>query len=49
VCPQAWREEQVIPLPKKSKAPFTGSNSQPITLLPIPSKVLEKMVFDQLQ
>ena len=28
VCPQAWREANVIPLPKNSKAPFTGSNSQ---------------------
>ncbi|CDQ66726.1 unnamed protein product [Oncorhynchus mykiss] len=27
VCPQAWREAKVIPLPKNSKAPFTGSNS----------------------
>jgi hypothetical protein len=49
VCPQAWREEKVIPLPKNSKAPFTGSNSQPISLLPTLSKLLEKMVFDQIQ
>ena len=27
VCPQAWSEAKVIPLPKNSKAPFTGSNS----------------------
>jgi hypothetical protein len=27
VCPQAWREAKVIPLPKYSKALFTGSNS----------------------
>ena len=27
VCPQAWRRGKVIPLPKNSKAPFTGSNS----------------------
>ena len=24
VRPQAWREAKVIPLPKNSKAPFTG-------------------------
>jgi hypothetical protein len=33
--PQAWREAIVIPLPKNSKDPFTGSNSRPISLLPI--------------
>jgi hypothetical protein len=27
VCPQAWREANIFPLPKDSKAPFTGSNS----------------------
>ena len=34
MCPQAWREAKVIPLPKNSKAPFTGSNRRPISLLP---------------
>ena len=48
-CPQAWREAKVIPLPKNSKAPFTGSNSRPISLLPTLSKLLEKMVFDQIK
>ena len=32
VCPQAWREAKVTLLPKNSKAPFTGSNNQPISL-----------------
>ena len=27
VCPQAWRDAKVFPLPNNSKAPFTGSNS----------------------
>ena len=49
VCPQAWREAKVIPLPKNSKALFTGSNSRPISLLPTLSKVLEKIGFDQIQ
>ena len=49
MCPQAWREEKVIPLTKNSKAPFTGSNGWPINLLPTLSKLLEKMVFDQIQ
>ena len=49
VRPQAWREDQVIPLPKKSKDLFTGSNSRPISLLPTFSKFLEKIVFHQIQ
>ena len=42
VCPQAWKEAKVIPLTRNSKAPFTGSNSRRITLLPTLSKRLEK-------
>ena len=49
MCPQAWREAKVIPLNKNSKAAFTGSNSQPISLLLILSKLLEEIVFDQTQ
>jgi hypothetical protein len=44
VSPQAWREAEVIPLPKNSKAPYTGSNSQPISLLPTLSELLEKKI-----
>ena len=49
VCPQVWREAKFILLPKNSKAPFTGSNSRPNSLLPTLSKLLEKIVFDQIQ
>jgi hypothetical protein len=38
LCPQAWREAKVIPLPKSGKLAFTGSNSRPISLLPAFSK-----------
>ena len=44
VYPQALRESKVIPLTKKSKAPFTGSNSRPISLLPTLSKLMKKMI-----
>ena len=27
LCPQAWREAKVIPLPKSGKVAFTSSNS----------------------
>jgi hypothetical protein len=33
-CVQAWKEAKGIPLPKNIKAPFAGSNSHPISLLP---------------
>lgn len=49
MCPQAWKEAKQIPLPKNSKAPFAGSNSRPISLLPVLSKLMEKIVFDQIQ
>ena len=49
VFPQAWREAKVIPLPKNSKAYFNGSSSRPISLLPTISKLLGKIVFDQIQ
>jgi hypothetical protein len=49
VSPQAWREAKVIPLPKNSKSPFIGSNIRPIIVLPTLSKLLEKMVFNQIK
>ena len=39
----------VILLPKNSKAPFTGSNSRPNSMLPTLSKLLGNIVFDQIQ
>ena len=42
LCPQAWREAIVIPLPRSGKVAFTGSNSRPISLLPALRKLLEK-------
>ena len=50
LCPQAWREAKVIPLPKSDKVDFTGSNSRPISLLPALNKLFEKqIVFAQIQ
>ena len=49
VCPQAWREGKVIPLTKNGKAAFTGSISRSISLLPVLSKLLEKIVFPEMQ
>jgi hypothetical protein len=45
VCAQVWKEATVIPLPKNSKALFAGSNSRLIRLVPLLSKLMEKIVF----
>ena len=49
MCPQIWKEAKVIPLPKNTRAAFTGSNSRPISLLPVMRKLLEKIAFDHIQ
>ena len=49
VCPEIWKEAKVIPLPKDKRATFAGPNSRPISLLPVLSKILEKIVYDQIQ
>jgi hypothetical protein len=46
---QAWKEVKVIPLPKNSKAPFAASNRHPISLLPVLSKQMERIEFEQIQ
>jgi hypothetical protein len=48
VCPQVWKEAEVFSLTTNSKAPFAGSNSCPISVLPVFSR-LERNVFDQIQ
>jgi hypothetical protein len=45
--PSAWKEANVIPLPKKA-APASPSDFRPISVLPLLSKVAEKLVFQQL-
>ena len=44
MCPEIWKEAKVIPLPKDKRATFAGPNSRPISLLPVLSKILEKIV-----
>ena len=45
--PEAWKKARLIPLKKKS-APSSPSDFRPIALLSFLSKVLEKLVHDQL-
>ena len=49
LCPILWKEAKVIPLSKDRKAAFCGANSRPISLLPVLSKMLERIVFYQIQ
>lgn len=49
VCPQVWKEAKVIPLPKNQKINLTGANSRPISILPVLGKLMEKIVFNQIQ
>ena len=49
VFPKAWKEAKIIPLPKDKKKDFTGTNSRPISILPVLSKLMEKVVFKQIQ
>lgn len=47
VCPQAWKVSKEVPIPKSKKLPFTESNSQPKSVLPILSKIVEKLCMNR--
>ena len=47
ICPDRLKIAKVVPIFKKDNPHITG-NYRPISLLPVISKVLEKVVFDQL-
>lgn len=44
--PTEWKHAKICPIPKDPKQAFTASNSRPISLLPSLSKVLERVVSD---
>lgn len=48
IYPNLWKESKIIPLLKKGKTDFLGSNCRPISILPILSKLLEKIIFKQI-
>lgn len=48
IFPQDWRAAKIIPISKNSRASFCGANSRPISILPTLSKLLERIVFDQI-
>ena len=47
--PDLWKIAKVTPLSKNSRELFTGSNSRPISILPVLSKLLEGIIFKQIQ
>jgi hypothetical protein len=46
--PAQWKVAQMILIPKPGKPPHAPSSYRPISLLPIASKVFEKLVLNQL-
>ena len=46
IVPQAWKSAKVIPVPKEGN-PEDVNNLRPISLLPMPSKLLEKIIHKQ--
>lgn len=49
VWPKNWKEGKILPLPKGKSKIFNGPNCRPISILPVLSKVLEKIVSEQIQ
>ena len=49
ICPQAWKIAKIIPLAKNPAGPFSGTNSRPISLLPALAKIMERIIFNQIQ
>lgn len=49
VFPKLWKDAKIIPLPKDTKATLCGPNSRPISISPVLSELLEKIVYRQVQ
>ena len=45
--PKAWKVARVTPIPKNSNNPTSASNLRPISILPVLSKVYEKLIQHQ--
>lgn len=44
-----WKEGKIIPLPKDGRLALTDKNSRPITILPVLSKLMERIAHSQIQ
>lgn len=49
ICPKVWKEAKIIPLQKNAKVNLSGANSRPVSILPALAKIMEKIVFTQIQ
>ncbi len=49
VYPGIWKKGKIIPLRKDAKLTFSGSNSRHVCILPVLSKVLERILYVQIQ
>ena len=47
IFPSDWKVATIIPLPKDGD-PFDVSNLRPVSLLPLPGKLIEKIVYNRL-
>lgn len=47
--PGQWKEGKIIPLPKDTRSTFSGPNSRPISILPVLSKIMERIIYIQIQ
>ena len=47
--PKAWKHGQVVLIPKSRKHDGSASDYRPITLLPVISKILDKIILSRLQ
>lgn len=49
ICPQPWKIANIIPLSKNSNVALSGTSGLPISLLPLLSKLMERIIFEQTQ
>lgn len=47
--PKAWKLAQIIMIPKPGKDPHETKSYRPISLLPVFSKILEKIIYDRIK
>uniref|UniRef100_A0A8C7Z1Z2 ribonuclease H n=1 Tax=Oryzias sinensis TaxID=183150 RepID=A0A8C7Z1Z2_9TELE len=48
VFPDQWKQSKIIPLIKDEKSEFTASNCRPVHVLPVLSKIFERLIFNQM-
>lgn len=49
ICPAEWKVAKILPLPKNNRESFSDKNSRPVSVLPALSKIMERIIYDQIQ